>query len=134
MSNHNRILEHPILGRLKDRPKITFTFDEQKIEAYQGDTIASALLAQGIRTLRVHEESGSPRGIYCNIGHCYECRVTVDGVSGVRACLVEVKEDMVVKSGQVLPTPLKKETEELPRTYAQYEQLLAKQKEVKAND
>lgn len=136
MNKANRIIEHPILGRWEDRPKIAFTFDGQRIEAYQGDTIASALLAQGIRTLRVHEESGSPRGIYCNIGHCYECRVTVNGVRGVRACLKEVEEDMVVESGRILPTPLKreKETQKLPRTYHQYEQLLGRQKEGKIHD
>jgi sarcosine oxidase subunit alpha len=63
------------------------------------------LLANGIRRLRVHEEQGTPRGIFCNIGHCMECRVTVDGLPGIRACLTPVREGMVVLSGVRLPTP-----------------------------
>ncbi|MCK9918121.1 (2Fe-2S)-binding protein, partial [Microbacteriaceae bacterium K1510] len=64
--------------------------------------------ANGIRHLRIHEEKGTPRGIYCNIGHCFECRVTVNGIPGVRACLTLVEAGMDVQSGEQLPAPLKK--------------------------
>lgn len=118
--NKNRIKEHPVLGNLADQDQITFTFDGKTYEGFAGDTIASALLASGIRTLRVHEEAGAPRGIYCNIGHCYECRVTVDDEPGVRACLQPIKTNMVVKSGKIQPAPLKPNGEDLPRTYAEF--------------
>lgn len=136
MTKHNRILEHPILGKLEERTPISFTFDGKEYEGYAGDTIASALLAHDIRTLRVQEEAGTPRGIYCNIGHCFECRVTVDNVTGVRACLVEIKADIVVESGQIQPTPLKKEreTDDFPRTYAEYTKKTIRGREVKAHD
>lgn len=105
---NNRITDHPILGKLENRMPVSFKFDGKEYQGYEGETIASALLAGGIRTLRVHEESGTPRGIYCNIGHCYECRVTVNGIPGVRACLTEITADMVVESGKLYPSPLKK--------------------------
>ena len=35
--------------------------------------------------------------MYCGIGHCYQCRVKVDGVEDVRSCLTKVKPDMHVK-------------------------------------
>lgn len=119
---NNRIVDHPVLGKIDERSSITFTFDGNQYVAYEGDTIASALLANGVRTLRVHEESGAPRGIYCNIGHCFECRVTVNDVQGVRACLEEVKEGMIVTSGKLQPNPLKKteDSDKLPRTYAEF--------------
>ncbi|HBV96764.1 MAG: hypothetical protein JL50_15710 [Peptococcaceae bacterium BICA1-7] len=88
----------------KDREKgregdqITFTFNGLSYQGLAGEPIAAALLANGVRTLRHHEKSGKPRGIYCGIGHCYECRVTVDGVPGVRACLTPLKEGMEVMS------------------------------------
>lgn len=104
----SRILVHPILGRLDERLAITFEFESRAYSAYEGDTIAAALLAAGVRTLRHHEETGTPRGIYCNIGHCFECRVTVDGKPGVRACLTELKDGMKIQAGQRLPAPLKK--------------------------
>ncbi|CAM4377854.1 (2Fe-2S)-binding protein [Bacillus manliponensis] len=98
-----RIVNHPILGDLETREKVTFTFDHIQYEAYENEPIAAALLANGIRKLRVHEDSGTARGIYCNIGHCVECRVTVDGLQNIRACLTVVKDGMVVESGKQLP-------------------------------
>lgn len=98
-----RIVNHPILENLETREKVTFTFDHTQYKAYENEPIAAALLAHGIRKLRVHEDSGTARGIYCNIGHCVECRVTVDGLQNVRACLTVVKDGMVVESGKQLP-------------------------------
>ncbi len=120
--NRNRIVDHPVLGDLEQKKAIPFTFDGKKYTGYEGDTIASALLASGVRKLRVHEESGTPRGIYCNIGHCFECRVTVNQKQGVRACLTELRTNMVIESGKVQPSPLKStdNAENLPRTYAEF--------------
>ncbi|GIN71489.1 (2Fe-2S)-binding protein [Bacillus sp. J14TS2] len=103
----NRILDHPVLDKIDGQLEISFRFDNQVFTARKGETLAAALLANGIRRLREHEESGAPRGIYCNIGHCYECRLTVDGKTGVRACLTLVKEGMIVESIMKFPTPLK---------------------------
>jgi sarcosine oxidase, subunit alpha len=106
-----RIIDHPVLGKLDDRNKIPFVFDGKEYGAYENETIAAALLANGIRTLRVHEEGGTPRGIYCNIGHCMECRVNVNGQANVRACLTVVKEKMVVESGKQHPNLVKRMVE-----------------------
>ncbi len=128
-----RIIDHPVLGAMNERDIMTFTFDGHTYKGFKGDTIASALLANGIRQLRVHEERGTPRGIYCNIGHCFECRTTVNGVSGVRACLTPLKDGMVVTSGQTEPVPLNSEhdVDELPRTYTEF---IQKQKAHEAGD
>lgn len=121
--NDKRINQHPILDNLEEREECSFTFDGKVYKGYKGDTIASALLANGVRQLRVHEESGNPRGIYCNIGHCFECRVTVNGKTGVRACMTKIEEGMAVESGKRMPEPLdssSKEVENLPQTYAEF--------------
>ncbi|WP_145997066.1 (2Fe-2S)-binding protein [Halobacillus sp. Marseille-P3879] len=85
---------------LDDSNYVSFQFNEVIYQGIENESLAAALLANGIRTLRYHEESGRARGIYCNIGHCYECRVTIDGRPGVRACLTPVKEGMDVVSGK----------------------------------
>jgi len=102
-----RIFDHPVLGALKENECVKFSFNDKEHKGLKGESLAAALLANGIRTLRHHEESGTPRGIYCNIGHCFECRVTVNGRPGVRACLTPLEEGMVVESGGKLPTPIK---------------------------
>lgn len=119
MMNKNRIIDHPVLGHLKNQTAITFIFDGKTYEGYEGDTVASALLANGIRQLRVHEESGTARGIYCNIGHCFECRMTIDRMPGVRACMTTLKENMVVESGKTQAIPFK-QTDDMPQTYAEF--------------
>lgn len=121
--NNNRIVDHPVLGKLENQTPITFTFDEQTFQGYEGDTIASALLANGIRQLRVHEETSAPRAIYCNIGHCFECRVTVDETEGIRACLTPINENMIIHSGKIQATPFKSTAEDWPRTYADFEKM-----------
>ncbi|RBW68524.1 (2Fe-2S)-binding protein [Bacillus taeanensis] len=100
--NSMRVNHHPVLGDLKEQKKVTIYFDDKQYAAYKGDTIASALLACGVRTLRHHEDKETPRGIYCNIGHCFECRVTVNGKNTVRACLTPVENNMRVESGRSL--------------------------------
>jgi sarcosine oxidase subunit alpha len=118
----NRIVDHPVLGKLTNQKLVNFTFDGVTYKGFEGDTIASALLANGIRQLRVHEETGAPRAIYCNIGHCFECRVTVNQAQGVRACMTPIEKNMIVESGKLQATPFDSTPEEWPRTYAEFEQ------------
>jgi predicted molibdopterin-dependent oxidoreductase YjgC len=75
--------------------QVRFSVDGQEFQAYEGDTIASALYAVGKRAWR-RSHSGEPRGLLCGIGHCFDCLVTVDDVPGVRACQVIVQPGMVV--------------------------------------
>jgi len=60
--------------------------DGQKIAAYEGETIAAAALAAGLRTFRRTTKRHHPRGMYCGIGLCYECLMIVNGVPNTRAC------------------------------------------------
>lgn len=121
--NNNRILDHPVLGKLHEQQTVTFHFNGKTLIGLKDDTIASALLANGIRTLRKHEETGNPRGIYCNIGHCFECRVTVNNVTNVRACLTPIEEGMTIESGDIVSAPLDPNQDRtIPRTYEEYEQ------------
>lgn len=106
-----RVKHHPILGDLLETKSITFQFNGQDYNAVVGDTVVSALLVNNIRELREHEETGSKRGVYCNIGHCFECRVNVNGEQNIRACLTLVEEGMAVFSRKKLTSPLKNEGE-----------------------
>lgn len=62
-----------------------------------GTTLAAALLTLGEDHFRVSGD-GTARGPVCGIGSCQECRVTVDGVPGVRACLEPVRTGMRVET------------------------------------
>lgn len=69
--------------------------DGQQIAAYQGESVAAALLAGGYRRFRSSAVNGASRGPFCLIGVCQECIVTIDG-RRVEACLEPVRTGMVV--------------------------------------
>ncbi len=74
---------------------VTIQFDGRPIAALEGETIAAALSAAGIVAYR-RTASGAPRGLYCGMGACFDCVVSVDGRIGQRACLTKVADGMRV--------------------------------------
>lgn len=77
----------------RGRP-VRITVDGETIPAYEGESVAAAMLASGRRTFR-HDHSGQPRGVFCGMGVCFECSVMV-GRERVRACIVPVRDGMQV--------------------------------------
>ena len=77
---------------------ITVIVDGTPVQAYLGETVASVLLAQGLRAWRRTARLGQPRGLFCGMGICFDCLVTVDGQPDVRACITPVADGMVVRT------------------------------------
>jgi len=73
-------------------------FDGQPVEALPGESVAAALSAAGILAFR-KTASGAPRGLFCGMGACFDCLVTIDGKANQRACLAKVVPGMAVLSG-----------------------------------
>ena len=76
---------------------ISFQFNHQPIEALQGETVAAALSAAGVTTFR-HTPTGAPRGLFCGMGACFDCVVSIDGRIGQRACVTQAAAGMQVTS------------------------------------
>lgn len=88
---------HPVLAvSPENRQTVTVTVNGKAVHVLEGESLAAALWAIGFISLGQNPDTGSKRGMYCGIGHCYECRVTVDGVEDVRSCLTPVREGMRV--------------------------------------
>lgn len=108
----NRIQHHPILP-IPDRKRISFYWTGQEITAYEGETIASALIAHGIQIFGHHPKDGSPQGIYCANGQCSQCMVIADGMP-LKSCMELVKAGI-----QVFPadgTPILPQVNDLVQT------------------
>jgi len=93
-----RIVDHPILGKLKERKKVFIEVDGRKIEAYEGEPIAAALLAAGVRVFRYTSKGKEPRGLFCAIGRCTDCVMIVDGIPNVRTCVTSVRDGMKIET------------------------------------
>jgi predicted molibdopterin-dependent oxidoreductase YjgC len=65
------------------------------IETRSGQTIAAALIAAGVLTFRQLTDD-EPRGLFCGMGVCFDCLVTVDGIPDQRACMTPVLPGMKI--------------------------------------
>lgn len=77
----------------------TFTFDGREIPLGPGQSVGAALMSAGIRSWRTTRKNGRPRGLFCGIGICYDCLITIDGVPNQRACLTPAEPGMQVSGG-----------------------------------
>ncbi|HLH47274.1 MAG TPA: (2Fe-2S)-binding protein [Acidimicrobiales bacterium] len=87
---------------MAERPEaeVEIVVDGHPLLAPEGCSLAAALVAGGRASWRTTRRAGEPRGLSCGIGVCFDCLVTVNGISGVRACLVEAAAgDVVVTEG-----------------------------------
>ena len=73
-----------------------FTFDGTRIEFRPGQTVAAALIGTGILSWRLTRVAGKPRGLWCGIGICFDCLITVDGLPNQRACLLTAQPGTAV--------------------------------------
>ncbi len=73
--------------------EIGIQFENRRIECRPGVSVAAALIAAGERVFR-DAGPGDARGLFCGMGVCQECRVLIDGLPGVRACMTSVREAM----------------------------------------
>lgn len=94
----NETLRVPVKAGVERGKPIHFLFDGEPIAAYEGETVAAALLAAGHRTLRTTPVTGTARGIFCGMGVCFDCLVVVDGEPSRRACMIFAREGMRVES------------------------------------
>ncbi len=92
-----RITDHPILSFARGR-EVRFMFDGRQLSGYEGEPIAAALHAAGVRVLSRSEHLNRPRGFFCAIGTCSSCIMKVNGQPNVRVCIEKLREDMVVET------------------------------------
>lgn len=93
-----RIRQHPILGEIPEGKKVKIMVDGQSYDAYEGEMIAAALLANGLKVFRYTKKLHEARGIFCGVGKCTDCIMTVDGVPNIRTCITPVQEGMEIET------------------------------------
>jgi predicted molibdopterin-dependent oxidoreductase YjgC len=75
---------------------VALSLDGRPVTAYEGESVAALLLAEGRLATRV-TRGGEPRGVFCGMGVCHDCLVVVDGIPNVRACVTWVRNGMDVR-------------------------------------
>jgi thioredoxin reductase len=80
--------------------EVRFTFDDREVGCADGATVGAALVAVGVRSWRTTRNEQRPRGIFCAIGVCFDCLVTINGRPSVRACLARARAGDDVRTGR----------------------------------
>ena len=72
-------------------------FAGREIPFEPDQTVAAALIAAGIRSWHTTRRESAPRGLFCGIGACFDCLVTINGEPAVRACLSPARDGDVIE-------------------------------------
>ncbi|CAM4225594.1 (2Fe-2S)-binding protein [Nocardiopsis rhodophaea] len=83
--------------------RVTVHLGTTPLTGEAGQTIAGVLLANGVTTWRTTRKARRPRGVFCGIGVCFDCLVTVNGVPDVRACQRTARDGDIVEGHGVPP-------------------------------
>ena len=95
----------PRSAQVIDRSEaVVFEFNGRPVDAYEGDTVASALYAAGVRIFSRSFKYHRARGLMCVAGRCPNCLMTVDGVPNVRTCTKPIRTGMKVRHQNAWPS------------------------------
>ena len=83
--------------------EVEIEFDGHVYRGVRGQSIAGILLANSVIAWRTTGDLQAPRGVFCGIGVCFDCVVTVDGLADVRACLRRVRGGEQVERQHISP-------------------------------
>lgn len=97
-----RLESHPIVDFERGK-EVTIYFNGKPIKAYEGESVAAALYAAGVRVFSRSFRFHRPRGFFCAIGKCSQCMMEVDGVPNVRTCKVYVRDGMQIRTQNSKP-------------------------------
>ena len=83
---------------------VTFSLEGRAVDAFEGDTVGSALAGAAVsitsRSFKYHR----PRGLLCMTGSCPNCLMQIDGIPNVRACVEPVRDGMRVERQNAWPS------------------------------
>ena len=69
--------------------EVLLDVDGRGVPGRQGESIAAALIRAGVTAWR-QTPQGNPRGLFCGMGVCQDCVISVDGQDQQRACMTKV--------------------------------------------
>jgi sarcosine oxidase subunit alpha len=83
---------------------ITFDFEGRTLRAFDGQPVAVALHAAGIKVLGRSSKYHRPRGFFCLDGHCASCYLRIDGRPNRRACMTPVRAGLRCERQNAFPS------------------------------
>jgi predicted molibdopterin-dependent oxidoreductase YjgC len=88
---------NPAIEKQSSQDQVMITVNGHGIPAKNGDNLSAVLWANGYVSFGTDPITGAERSVYCGIGHCGQCLVTVDGIEDQRACRLKVRDGMQIE-------------------------------------
>lgn len=76
--------------------QVSLTINGRAVQVADGASVAAAVAQAGAVFRR--SPTGEPRSALCGMGMCFECRVTIDGVTQRQACMLSARDGMQVQT------------------------------------
>jgi sarcosine oxidase subunit alpha len=78
--------------------RLNVMVDGEPVEAYAGETAATVLIAAGYMVYQDATPERPHKCLFCGMGVCFNCLVTINGIPNTRACITSVTEGMVIET------------------------------------
>ena len=78
--------------------RVDVVVNDRIVEAFTGELVSTVLQAEGYSIFVHKTTTGRASGVYCGMGVCYECLVTINGEKNVRACQTYVADQMKIQT------------------------------------
>jgi len=91
--------------RVDQSRQIPFTYRGRSMSGLAGDSLATALYANGVRVFARSLKRHRPRGLYSLDGESSNCLMAVDGIPNVRAETTLLREGLAVGPQNVIGSP-----------------------------
>ena len=72
--------------------------DGQKIQAYEGESLATVLMTAGVPAFAFHAAPHAPSRLFCGMGTCQQCLVTINDMPNCQACRTIARPGMKVET------------------------------------
>jgi sarcosine oxidase subunit alpha len=82
---------------------VSFTLDGRRLSGVEGEPIAAALHAAGVRVLGRSFKYHRPRGLHCVADACPNCAMRVNGLPGVTTCAAPLRAGDIVEREKGAP-------------------------------
>lgn len=85
-------------GKQSHNEPVTIKINGETVIAQKGDLVSTVLHQLGITAFHQHPRTKRLTGVYCMMGVCYQCLVTIDGMDNCRACQTFIHEGMQIET------------------------------------
>ncbi len=89
------------LPQIKRETAFEIEVDGKMLRAHAGETVATVLWAAGVRKLAAQPQPFPPSRLFCGMGSCRQCLVTINGQPNCRACQTFAQPGMKVDTRDV---------------------------------